>query len=263
MGRIGAPFELLLVDDLGRPGTPDYKLYIMANVSFVFAQERRLITEKLRRNGATALRIYAPGYLSDQSAAVENIRALTGIRFGIEALAGAHSIGVTNVDHPATRGIEVDTLFGTDINVGQYLEPTRGEYVPDMRFGPTFFVDDPQATVLGESVQTGRAALAVKDTNGFRSIYSEAPLLPWRLVQNIARDAGAHFYTSDGDMVWANESFLTLYAQYDGEHTIAFRRPTDVMDVWHDRKIARSATEVTLRLSQCTTALLQLETRES
>lgn len=81
MGRVGAPCDFYLLDDIAHPNLPDYKLYIFPNAWYVTAEQRKSIHKKLARNKATALWLYAPGYLSPEGASVENMKALTGISF--------------------------------------------------------------------------------------------------------------------------------------------------------------------------------------
>ncbi|RPJ46180.1 MAG: hypothetical protein EHM21_08860, partial [Chloroflexi bacterium] len=106
LSRMGAPFEQLLVSDLARPDLPGYKLYIMANLFFLSAQERQTITEVLKRNQATALWIYAPGFLDDRSAALENMRALTGFRLGMVAKSCEQNVTITDFTHSITQGLD-------------------------------------------------------------------------------------------------------------------------------------------------------------
>lgn len=257
MSRMGAPFEQLLIDDLASPDLPRYKLYVMANVSYLSDDERALIERVARRDGATVLWIYAPGFLSDDSASVENMAALTGMSHGMADLCAELDVEITRGDHPITAGLE-GVAYGTGVNREIYTRPPRIQYMPETAVAPAFYVDDDEALVLGVARSTGRPGLAVKDLGSRRSIYSAAPLLSWQLLQNIARWAGVHIYAEDGDMVWANNAFLALYAQSDGVRTIHLPSAVTVEDAYTGEMLAEKSTELMLDMRRWETRLLLL-----
>ena len=74
LSRVGAPFEQLLLSDLARPDLPAYKLYIIANVFYASDEDRKVIDRVAKRNGATVLWVYAPGFLDDRCASLEKTR---------------------------------------------------------------------------------------------------------------------------------------------------------------------------------------------
>ncbi len=51
LGRLGAPFDTLLVDELERPDLPDYKLYILANLFYLSADQRLRLDRVLKNKG--------------------------------------------------------------------------------------------------------------------------------------------------------------------------------------------------------------------
>ncbi len=79
--RIGAPSDFYLLDDICHPQMSEYKLYIFLNAFYLNIWTRQAITEKLQRENATALWVYAPGYLTDLQGNTGNMTELTGINF--------------------------------------------------------------------------------------------------------------------------------------------------------------------------------------
>ncbi|MBN1248810.1 MAG: beta-galactosidase, partial [Anaerolineae bacterium] len=222
LSRVGAPFETLLLSDLARSDLPRYKLYVMANAFYLSQAERELVDRVLKRDGATVLWVYAPGFLDDRSASVGNMAALTGMWFGRIDTAGELDVRINGVDHPITAGLAPGTLYGTGVHRGQYLQPPKIEYLPDTAVAPRFYIDDPDARVLGVVPGLERPGMVVKELDGWRSVYSSAPVLSWPVLQGLARYAGVHLYDDLGDMVWANNAFLAIYAQSDGPRTLRF-----------------------------------------
>ena len=113
-------------------------------------------------------------------------------------------------------------------------------------------------TVLGTLTALDRPGLVVKELDGWRSVYSAALVLSWRVLQGIARYAGVHLYDDVGDMVWGNNVFLTVYAQGDGVRTVCFLRPLNVEDAYTGQTLAAGVTALDLDVKQWETKLLLL-----
>ena len=79
--RSGALFDLYLSSDLDHPRMKDYKLYVFTNQCYVDAETTARIQAKLRRNGATAVWLYAPGYITAAGFSLDSMRELTGMAF--------------------------------------------------------------------------------------------------------------------------------------------------------------------------------------
>ena len=235
---------------------PAYKLYIMANLFYVPQPQRRLIERVAKRNGATLLWLFAPGYLDDRSASLENMRELTGFRFAARDIRAEANVTLTSTDHPITRGLPAGLTFGAGVDREQYQRPPRIQFMPETSLQPQFAVDDPQAVVLGTAQNGPGAGLAVKDCGNWRSIYCAAPLLPWQLMRNICRDSGVHVYTSNGDMLWANRLFLAVYSQSTGQRTIALPHPVTVEDAYSGEILGCGITSLELSMGQWETRLL-------
>ena len=256
LSRMGAPFEQLLLDDLARPDLPPYKLYIMANLFYVSAEERALVERVVKRSGATALWIYAPGYLDDSHASLEAMHSLTGIRAGMADVHGELNVRLTNSDHPLAQGLAEGLRYGTGVGRELYQRPPRIQYMPATDTGPAFYADDPDAVVLGLAESTGQPGLVVKEMDSWRSIYSAAPLLPWPLMLNVARTSGVHIYDHQGDFVWANNAFLAVNAQGEGQRTLRFPRAVVVEDAYEGGVLGRGVTELTLAMRRWETRML-------
>jgi hypothetical protein len=259
MSRLGAPFQQLLLHDLARENTPDYELYIFANSFHLNERERAMVDRKVKRNGATALWVYASGFLDDHEASLENMERLTGIHCGCRNHVGDLSVQIIRHDHPLTQDLPQGFAYGTDVASEEYTRPPRIQYLPEMAVGPAFFADDPEAEVLGIARGTGRPGLVVKEFDAWRSIYTAAPPLSWALLRNIARLAGVHLYSETGDMVWGNDSFLSLYTQRAGPRKIRFPEPVTVEDAYEGRVLAVDTTSVDVEMARHEAKLLLLE----
>jgi hypothetical protein len=263
LSRLGAPFDTLLVDELERPDLPEYKLYIFANLFYLSGTQRSLLHRVLQKPGKTALWVYAPGYQDDTSASIENMHELTGIHFGLENIQAELDVGITDHSHPITLALPTAFQYGTGINRQQYLQPPKIQYLPQTVISPQFYADDSDVQVLGLSLAARKPGLVVTEYDGYRSIYSAAPVLSWRLLQGIARYAGVHLYVQNGDMLWANRSFLALYSQSAGSRRLRFPGPRNLEDAYSGQRLAQSVTGIDLEMGLYETRLLMMQHPEA
>lgn len=271
LNYMGAPYDTYLAADLQDSAMRDYKLYIFLNTFRVSPAERTAIQQRLKRNHATAVWVYAPGYIGEKLS-VDNIQALTGIRLAEDRTAGELHVALTSFDHPYTSALPRNLAYGTDVNVDNikryfdhrlYLkdptDPSLQRELPGFRIQPRFYGNDPKATVLGKLAGLNRPGLLVKEQDGWTSVYSSAPILPAALLRSIARAAGCHVYTDAGDVVYADRNFLAIYAPNGGRRVVHLPRASRVVDVMESRTLADGVSEFTLELPANTTKVFALQ----
>jgi hypothetical protein len=268
---IGAPWDCYLLSDIGNPKLREYKLYVFLNTFRVTPQQRAAIHARLKKNGATAVWVYAPGYIGDKLS-VADMQALTGIRLAENTIPGELHVDITSYDHPYTKSLARGSAYGTDVNVANiirwydhqvYLKDPRDASLrrdlPGFRISPRFYGDDPGAQTLGKLAGVDKPGLVVKKQVGWTSIYSSAPILPAALLRNIARAAGCHIYSDADDNVYASRGFLGIYAPGGGSRILRLTRRSRVLDLLEDKVLADDVTEMPLKLAPNQTVLLKLE----
>jgi hypothetical protein len=295
LGYIGAPWEPYLLSDIDNPKLRDFKFYIFLNTFRVTPEQRAAIHARLKRNNATALWIYAPGYIADDKLSTDAIRELTGIRVVEDAPMGELHVDITNREHPMTADLPEGHAYGTDVNVAEIIryydhqlylkdprDPGAQRDLPGFRIGPRFYVNDPEATILGRLAgivqedpsrqgrrgRRGRGGppaprvhqpgLVVKPQDGWTSVYSSAPIVSHAVIRGIAKAAGCHIYSDAGDIVYANNGFLVVYAPPGGTRTVRLPKKSRVVDVVEDKTIAESTESLELSLEPNTAVLLKL-----
>ena len=76
---------------------------------------------------------------------------------------------------------------------------------------------------------------------------------------NIARQAGVHIYDDQGDMIWANNAFLALYALNAGTRTLRFPHPVTVTDLYENQRLGTQINTLKLTVKRWETKLLLME----
>ncbi len=270
---IGAPWNGYLLSDIDNPKLREYKLYVFLNTFRVTPEQRAAIHARLKKNGATAVWVYAPGYIGEKLS-IADMQALTGIRLAESPVPGELHVDITAYDHPYTKSLARGSAYGTDVNVANiirwydhqvYLKDPRDSSLrrdlPGFRISPRFYVNDPGARTLGKLAGIDKPGLVVKQQSGWTSVYSSAPILPAALLRNIARTAGCHIFSDAGDNVYACRGFLGIYSPSGGARILRLPRKSRVIDLLEDRVLADDVTEMPLKLSPNQTVLFKIEPR--
>lgn len=251
MPQSGAPWDFLILSDLEREKTPLYKLYIFLNAFTIDAHTRTSIHERMRKNGATALFVYAPGYFAQRTGNagagdagdgdVSGIAALTGVRVAMEEVEFKPQLQLAPGD-PLGAGLAADAILGSAGVVS-----------------PRFHAVDKDARVVGRFPDTDLAALVVKPMDGWTSLYSGAMQLPPALVRNIARSAGVHIWLDSDDALYTDGQFVGIHAATTGAKRLHLPQPRKVLNVRTGQPVASDGTTVVVDVAEADTALLHLE----
>lgn len=242
MPQAGAPWDFLLLDDIGLPAVPDYKFYIFLNAFHIDPARRAAIHAKLKRNGATALFVYAPGYLGTGGESLDGMRELVGIRIAKE-----------------DREIRPQLLLETGEPLARGMKPGSPLGPTNLKVWPLFYADDPEARIAGRLVDNGRPGLAVKRLDGWMSVYCAAMQLPPGLVRNLARTAGVHVWLDTDDALYTDGQTVGLHAATDGTKSLRLPGRFRVSNAVTGEPVPSDGQTVPLSLKQAQTVLLRLE----
>jgi len=238
--RLGAPADVYLVSDLARKDFPPYRMYVFLNTFYADQAKREMIARRTGDQPCTVVWCYAPGLVSDQGVATENVTALTGVRVAMEPTEGVLQIK-PEPNHPLTAGL-ADTAFGCAD-----------------KLGPVLWVDDPQAEVAGRLTLNGKPGLAVKREGQRTTIVASTLNVPPGLLRNAARAAGVHIYLDTDDACYADGRYLAVHAKTAGTKTLRLPGPRRVRDVIRDRALADATDTVSLNMAAGETVFLELE----
>lgn len=260
LGRIGAPVDYYFHNDMANPRMRDYKMYLMINVFCLTDAEREAIRRKAAKNGATVVWLYAPGFIDpgrEPRMSNRYIEELTGIRVGRIDATRSPRFRVAEEEHPALRYADRDRRYGwidRDVHSNVWL----GTVLTPPYTNPAFYVDDEDAEVLGRYCIDGKAALALKKTGGFTSIYCAPQILRSELLASFAEYSGCHLYTHTDDCVYANRNFVCIHASFTGKRTLYFPKPCSPYEVYERRYYGRDTDRVELDMRLGDTLMFSL-----
>jgi hypothetical protein len=236
LGKIGAPFDWVFLDDIdiARP----YKFYIFLNAFHINEQQKTAI-DRLKNSGARGfLWLYGAGFAGEKSLDIKGCTDLTGINIKMEEKAGPLFVKITDKGAGRLPSVKAGLIYGSKNEIG-----------------PLFYPDDPDANVLGIIEGHGVPGLVLKNINGIDVYYSSAPTIPSEVLRGMALKTGVHIYNYQNDALYANQSFLSISTGSAGARNIRLPRRTNVYDVYNDTLIAKNATRFDVDLPEKHTIL--------
>lgn len=228
---IGAPVDRYFHTDLDL--APDYKLYVFVNCYYLNDKDREQIKRKLKKNGATALFLWASGVINPDAPKIqseENVADLVGMKIKAEDAVRYGKFKITGESF--TKNLDRGEIYGEFTrrmwaNASSYTARVRSAKV---FLCPAYTADDCDAENLGYFLDTANPALSVKKCDGYTSIYCGSKYLSADVLREIARFAGCHIYEETGDVIYANRQYLTHHAASSGKKVLTLpskRRVTD------------------------------------
>ena len=232
---IGAPVDRYFHTDLDL--APDYKLYVFVNCYYLNDKDREQIKRKLKKNGATALFLWASGVINPDAPKIqseENVADLVGMKIKAEDAVRYGKFKITGESF--TKNLDRGEIYGEFTrrmwaNASSYTARVRSAKV---FLCPAYTADDCDAENLGYFLDTASPALSVKKCDGYTSIYCGSKYLSADVLCEIARYAGCHIYEETGDVIYANRQYVTHHAASSGKKTITLPKRMLVSDAYTD-----------------------------
>jgi len=239
-GLAGVPFDTYELHDLAHPDFPgdQYRLLIFVNCAVVSDKAADGI-RRWQRDDRVFCWTYAAAVLDEQRLDPTLGADLIGMRLGWRKQRQQIRVVIPEGGHPLARGGNLS--FGTEGSVG-----------------PVFFAADPAATVLGRLRDGGEPAFALRDHDGWRSVYLSMLNFGPQLLRNLARFAGAHVWCDSDDVVYANRSLLCLHTATAGDKTIGLPAPAMVTDLWTGETSPEPLDTIRVTMPACRTRLWRM-----
>ncbi len=229
--RAGVSYGTYLQNDILAKDFPtDALLYLFLTPFRLTSEQRTAIKEKLQKDGKTVAWLYAPGACEERPSIgglmEESSAGVTG--FTLRQQAWNSEIGSRIID---ARHALTDRLNGRELGVRE-------------RLNPSFYVDDAAAGNLAEYQSSSLPSLAVKELDGWKSVFVGDPVLPLELLRGICRYAGVHLWTPQGDDVASiGNGFVTIHAAKDGGKSLHLPGYTGLYDLGAEKLISEDTRE--------------------
>jgi hypothetical protein len=166
------------------------------------------IRREVGKDGRTVIFNYAPAYTDGNTLDIGRISSLTGMKI---------------------RPLQLGTPPVMTVNGRNYGLKSDGS-AGSVPVTPLFAIDDPETETLGYYRDTQIPAIAQKKLADCTVVYAALPLRDPDLMRRLFREAGAHIYSDDGDVMIAGGGIVCLATQKDtgGKRTIRLRSGKEV-----------------------------------
>ncbi len=249
LNAMGTGYDVYSMSDLTDGVISDeYKVYIMLSPVEVTAEESAAIDRYLKKDGHTIVWVYACGYSNGTTLSVDNISALTGIKVNESRNSAIINVRLNSSTNPYVAG-----LGGL-----KYGNSTQG-------VNPLLYVEDADAIALGSYCvdMQGKTGLAVKEMDGWTSIYSGAMNLPVELLRNILKQSGVHIYSENSnDVVFVNNNYVSIHSGIAEQKTIKLNGNYAVYDVMKGEWYSMNTDTIIYTHGANETSLFRLSTPE-
>ena len=234
--RLGAPQDVIVAEDFGQPDLDDYKLLIFP-FSFLCDPKMRAQIHCRVEAGATALFLYAAGLVDGETASLEHMERLLGMK--------------VRVDGPGVLAATLDDAVAREHAIGAAVRQIGNPKTEHFRY----VIDDPRATPLARYAD-GLVAAAMVTRGKGRIVLSVVPAASHALYKLAARIAGVHLYSDTDDALYASGEFLVLHTREAGAKRLRFPRVVpQITELFSGEVVARQVREVTVELPAKTTAV--------
>lgn len=260
IARIGAGVDQYYHNDMSHPKMPDYKLYVFFNTFALTDEERKSIKEKLKKNNAVALWIYAPGIINLESSKKFDVKHMS-------ELIGINMIQVNEKWPTKFQPHESSTLLGNlnpDIMYGSNTRKPHGNILVNFKtidtyVSPLFYADDKNAKHEAYYLLNGYPAVTSKFVDGFYSIYHGAKMVRSDFIREVAKFAGVHIYSESEDVIYVNNNYLTIHASTTGTKKITFKTNVSPYEVYENKYYGKDIKTLEFYMKKGKTLMFRLD----
>ncbi|MBR3967353.1 MAG: hypothetical protein IKJ91_09810 [Clostridia bacterium] len=250
ISHIGASVDQYFHNDMANPYMPSYKLYVFCNVFFLTDDERKVILDKLKKDNAVALWIYASGIINpdkDKRFSEKNISELIGINVGILDNESSPKFKINGEAHEITDGLDMGQIYGWNYRLMQ--NSIENSY---LNFGsilyPIVYSKDDDAVNTAYFLENKLPAVSVKEMDGYTSIFYGAKLISSSFIRNVAKFAGCHIFCESDDVIYASRNFVTVHASTSGKKTLYFPKKCSPVEVYEEKTYGKSTDKISFNM---------------
>ena len=250
ISHIGASVDQYFHNDMANPNMPSYKLYVFCNVFFLTDNERKVILDKLKKDNAVALWIYAPGIINpdkDKRFSEENISELIGINVGILDKESSPKFKINGESHEITKDLDKGEIYGWNYRLMQ--NSIENSY---LNFGsilyPIVYSKDDDAVNTAYFLENKLPAVSIKELDGYTSIFYGAKLISSAFIRNVAKFAGCHIFCDSDDVIYASRNFVTIHASTSGVKTLYLPKKCSPVEVYEEKLYGKCTDKITIEM---------------
>ena len=258
LGYCGGSYDIYLLDDLADGLVPEYKIYIFLATTNITEEEREAV-RALQKDGNILVWQFTDGIANGEKTELALMEEIIGMDLSIVSTKRkqiATSVVFDN-SHWLTKGMNEGQPYGVE----SYDTMSPVIAVTDKTVTPLAYHS---TTSSSDGTPAGQVSLAVKEMDGWTSVYSAVPNMPQVMFRNMLKKVGGHIYTDSGsDVIYANNNYVALHSIFAGERTVELPGNYTVYDVFNRKIISTNTDSFTVTLSGKETRLFRITEPET
>jgi len=195
----GVVFDVVYINDLNIVDFKQYKTIVFANTFVLDDEQKKIISERIKKENRHILWIYASGYSNGKIVNPDFVSQITGI-------------------HLNTTEINKTPVVVIDKSIGNILVQT-----PEGQCTPLFKVNDKNARPYGYFKSNNNTAFAKKRLNDHTSWYIAVPPTDPGLMRYIFECSGAHIYHNTSDIIYSGNGIITYHTKNGGKRLLKLK----------------------------------------
>ena len=228
---------------------------MVTNAFCMTDKQAKGIIKLARQNSATVIWLVAPGIQTAKGFDLERTSKITGFKICSTDVESSPLISLLPGKHPLSRPCLSDGGVLSRFGAGPHEEDGSGSRV----IGPLFYVDascDTDVNVLGILDVLCEPGLAIRQMDGYRSVYCSAPYIHNALIRAIGVDAGSHIYLDSDDLLHVADNLILVHAKSGGKKQIHWHKKAQIVhDLYSGRKVAINCRSWSFRMKTYETRL--------
>lgn len=188
-------YDPIHIHDLEKVNLSKYKAVLFMNTFLMSEEKRKYIKEKVAQNGRHLVFFYAPAYTDGKKNSVKYITDVTGIE-------------IANAYHITPHIVPLGN-WNTFTELGPWGKTEN-----------VFYVSDKKAVAYGYYKNTEKIGLARKIFSNHTSWFIGMPVMDYRYIQYILKEAGCRIYSYEKDIIYSCGGFTIFHTATGGKKTI-------------------------------------------
>jgi len=249
LSQCGVPYRVYLWEDLLNEDFPDHRLVIFPNLFRIDDQRLNILRTVVCRRGRVVLWGPGTGIVDGDGLSADWASRAIGMPMELLRESFARRVVMTRFDHPITSRLRGSLAFGDSVPYGPILLPEVSSAVSE------------QGVVL-TTRGVNRVGFAIKELGHeetrWTSVFTAALPVPFDLIREMARYAGAHVYSEENDVVLVSKEFLSLHSTRVGERRIKLPNLCSVWDLIADQELYQSTDIIEYSVAEPETRVFRL-----
>ncbi len=190
----GVPWDMYLIEDIGKVRMSQYKLAIIANSYFLDKEHHQEILKLKEHSDLTLMYMYGVAVIDGQNVGdVNSNYNITGFK--------------TTLTNDPMGGVVWDDYQQQKFDISPWLR-----------------IDDDQAEIWAKEDNNNGAVIGYKrDAKGFAEIFCASPWLDRELLRRIYKPSKVHIYSENNGLFFKGKGIVCLYSREIGTKKIVFQ----------------------------------------